>query len=257
MLALIAGQGALPSYIAPHAGLIAELKGNAPNVPTDLTFRLEHLGSFITTLREKGATEVCFAGAVRRPTIDPNQIDAATRPLAKRLQATFTKGDDAALQTVLDIFEDAGLTIKGAHEAAPDLLPPTGVLTIEHPDTMARTNAKRANDALQIIGAADIGQGCVAANGQIIAVEAALGTDWMLQSLTDRIDGPGGLFYKAPKPGQDRRVDLPTIGPDTVKAVAAANLHGIAIEASGVMVLDLEATIAEANRLKRFLWVKD
>ena len=257
MLALIAGQGTLPGYIAPHAGLVTALKGNDPSLPTDLTFRLEHLGTFIATLKDKGVTKVCFAGAVQRPIIDPNQIDAATRPLAKRLQATFTQGDDAALRTVLDIFEDAELAIQGAHEAAPDLLPPKGILTIEHPDTMAHTNANRAAEALNHIGTADIGQGCVAANGQIIAVEAALGTDWMLQSLTHRTDGTGGLFYKAPKPAQDRRIDLPTIGPDTVKAAAAANLHGIAIEAGGVMVLDLQNTIAEANRLKCFLWVRD
>lgn len=257
MLALIAGQGALPEVLAPHADLIAALEGNRPALRPDLTFRLEHLGSVIATLRDKGVTDVCFAGAVKRPDIDPNQIDAATRPLAKRLQATFTQGDDAALRSVLDMFEEAGLTIKAAHDVAPDLLPHAGVLTHTKPDDSAQANATRAADALKIIGAADIGQSCVAAKGQIIAVEAALGTDWMLKSLQHRTDPAGGLFYKAPKPGQDRRIDLPTIGPETITAVAAANLEGIVIEAGGVMVLDLKATIAAADARKLFLWVKD
>ncbi len=257
MLALIAGQGALPEVLAPKAQLIAALGGNRPTLQPDLTFRLEHLGSVIATLLDKGVTEVCFAGAVQRPDIDPNQIDAATRPLSKRLQATFTQGDDAALRSVLDIFEEAGLTIKAAHQVAPHLLPSPGVLTHKQPDDTAHKNAKRAADTLGIIGAADIGQGCVASKGQIIAVEAALGTAWMLESLQRRSDPPGGLFYKAPKPSQDRRIDLPTIGPDTVTQAAAAGLDGIVIEAGGVMVLCLKDTIAEANAKKLFLWVKD
>lgn len=88
-------------------------------------------------------------------------------------------------------------------------------------------------------------------------MEAALGTDWMLASLKARTDGPGGLFFKAPKPGQDNRVDLPTIGPDTVAAIVEAGLHGIVIEAGGVMVLDLDRTIAEADAARRFLWVRE
>ena len=257
MLALIAGQGALPGHIAPQAGLVAALEGNEPALTPDLTFRLEQLGSFIASLQERGVTQVCMAGAVKRPMIDATRIDAATRPLAKRLQATFDQGDDAALKTILDIFDEAGLPILGAHEIAPDLLPPKGVLTREQPDALARANAERAAEVLKITGAADISQGCVAANGQIIAMEAALGTDWMLDSLKNRTDGTGGLFFKAPKPGQDRRVDLPTIGPDTVKRVVDAHLHGIVIEAGGVMVLDLETTIAEADKHGRFLWVKN
>jgi DUF1009 family protein len=257
MLALIAGQGALPEVLAPHAGLVAALQGNRPALQPDLTFRLEHLGSFIASLQDKGITEVCFAGAVQRPDIDPDQIDNATRPLAKRLQTALTEGDDAALRSVLDIFEDAGLLIKAAHQVAPGLLPNAGVLTHTQPNDTAQTNVKRAAKALELIGPADIGQGCVVAKGQIIAVEAALGTAWMLQSLQQRTDPPGGLFYKAPKPDQDRRVDLPTIGPDTVTQAATAGLDGIVIEAGGVMVLDLKATIAAADARKLFLWVKD
>jgi DUF1009 family protein len=106
------------------------------------------------------------------------------------------------------------------------------------------------------MGAVDIGQSCVVAAGQALAVEALFGTDWMLDSLRLRPDGAGGVLFKAPKPDQDRRVDLPTIGPSTVAGAAAAGLSGIAIEAGGVMVTDRDRTIADCDRLGLFLWVR-
>jgi DUF1009 family protein len=69
-------------------------------------------------------------------------------------------------------------------------------------------------------------------------------------------DALRGLMFKAPKPMQDRRVDLPTIGPDTMTLAHAANLRGVVIEAGGVIVLDPQATIAAADKLGLFLWVR-
>ena len=90
-------------------------------------------------------------------------------------------------------------------------------------------------------------------------METLGGTDWMLRTLgTERPPGPeGGLLFKAPKSRQDRRIDLPVIGPPTVTGAAAAGLSGIVIEAGGVIVLEREAVLSEANRLGLFLWVQD
>ena len=110
------------------------------------------------------------------------------------------------------------------------------------------------------VGPADIGQGCVVVAGQALAIEALGGTDWMLDSLAGnrRPAGPsGGILYKAPKPGQDRRADLPVIGPQTMAGVKAAGLSGIVIEEGGVIVLDQAATIGAADAAGLFLWVRD
>ena len=99
---------------------------------------------------------------------------------------------------------------------------------------------------------------------QVLAVEAQPGTDWMLDSLAQvpspKVQPPGpegrGLFYKAPKPGQDRRVDLPAIGPETVTRCAAIGLRGLVIEEGGVMILDQTGTVAAADAAGLFLWVR-
>ncbi len=307
MLVLVAGQGRLPGLIAEAleaAGRefrIAELEG----FPMDkrggrpvLRFRVERLGSFLEEIRELGAVEVCFAGTVHRPRIDPAEVDPATMPLVPRIVAALTQGDDGALRAVIGVFEEAGFEVRAAHEILPDLLPGAGVLTAAAPSERDRADAARGVAVVAAMGAADIGQSCVVASGQVVAVEALPGTDWMLAMLAFGRDGnlirslssalglmpggvavakalqkrtgipipeamglgpdfpEGGILYKAPKPGQDHRIDLPAIGPATVRAAGAAGLSGIAIEAGGVMVLELEETVRAADAAGLFLWVR-
>ncbi len=261
MLALIAGTGALPDEVVnclPNRPLICALEGFEPDtLTTDLVFPLEQLGSFVADLKARGVTEICMAGAVRRPTVNPARIDAATMPLVPILQKAIMAGDDGALRAVIGIFEDAGLTVRAAHEIAPDLLPPLGSLTEAQPSEADHADADRAAGILRNMGTADIGQACVVLKSQALAIEGIYGTAWMLQSLTQRPDAGGGILYKGPKPDQDRRADMPAIGPDTVSGAVAAGLSGIVIEKGGVIVLQRDRVIEECNRLGLFLYVRE
>ncbi len=261
MLALIAGSGTLPAELARNqleAPLVCALEGYAPDgLAVDIWFRIETLGGLLATLKDRGIDEVCMAGAIRRPPVDPARIDAATMPLIPRLQQAIMSGDDAALRAVIGLFEEAGFAVRGAHEIAPDILPPVGCLTESQPGDQDLDDAARAAGILRAMSAADVGQACVVLRGQALAIEGLFGTDWMLRSLTLRPDAGGGVLFKAPKPDQDRRADLPTIGPDTVSAAVAAGLSGIVIERGGVIVLDRAAVVAECNALGLFLMVRE
>lgn len=261
MLALIAGQGALPAILARHrpGALIREMEMFPSGLPGAESFRLETLGTLLDELSARGVEEVCFAGAVRRPPVDPARIDAATMPLLPRIMAALGAGDDAALRVVLEIFGEHGFRIVGAHEIAPELIPEPGCMGAREPGDRDAADAERAAEIHGALAAADIGQACVVAAGQALAVETFGGTDWMLATLAGdrRPDGPsGGVLYKAPKAGQDRRIDLPAIGAETVRGAASAGLSGIVIAAGGVMVLGTDEVIAAADAAGLFLWVR-
>ena len=260
MMALIAGSGALPDMVAARLAvppIVCALDGFAPDrLAVDVGFRLETLGSLLTVLRENGVTEVCMAGGIARPRVDPSAIDAATLPLVPLIQQAMMAGDDGALRAAIQIFEHAGFQVRAAHDIVVDLLPVAGCPSNAQPADVDRADAARAAQILAAMSGADLGQACVVQNRQALALEGKYGTDWMLRSLTTRPDSGGGLLYKAPKVGQDRRVDLPAIGPETITAACAAGLSGVVIESNGVMVLDLPATLAECNRLGLFLWVR-
>ncbi|UUV07542.1 LpxI family protein [Ruegeria sp. YS9] len=259
MLALIAGTGALPTEVVAQLAerpLICAMEGFLPDtLSADVVFPLEQLGSFIADLKTRGVTEICLAGAVRRPPIDPSRIDAATLPLVPIIQKAILSGDDGALRAVIGILEGAGLHLRAAHEIAPGLLPPVGCLTEAQPSDADMADADRAAGILRAMGAADTGQACAVSKGQALAIEGVFGTAWMLHSLTQRPDAGGGILFKGPKPDQDRRADLPAIGPETVTDTVAAGLSGIVLEKGGVLVLEKDRVIAECNRLGLFLYI--
>jgi len=269
MLALIAGTGDLPAALVarlPAPPLICAMDGFAPAMTADVTFRIEQLGSFLSGLRARGVTEICLAGAIRRPPIDPAAVDAATRPLVPRIMAAIAQGDDGALRAIIAILEDAGLTVRAAHEIAPDLLPDAGVLSRKPVTTAAHQDAAIAEQTIAEMGRADIGQACVVGNGQVLAREGQAGTDAMLDRLAAQgrggKPGPadaafrGAILFKAPKPGQDRRADLPVIGPQTARRAIAAGLAGIVIAHDGVMVLDQDRVLSALDEAGLFLWVR-
>jgi DUF1009 family protein len=262
-LALIAGSGGLPLALVralAEVPLVAAVHGFAPdNLTPDMEFRLERLIPFLHHLQDQGVTEVAFAGAVRRPRLDPALIDPQTAQILPRIMAAMGKGDDGALREIIALMEEAGLTVRGVKDIAPDLVPGQGVLT-GAPTAQDDRDAVRAEAILQALSSVDLGQGCVVAGGQCLAVEVLCGTDAMLAEVA-RID-PGlrlpakGLFYKASKLGQDLRIDLPTLGPTTVQAVANAGLGGIAFAAGGVICLDLPQMQAIAAAKGLFLWAR-
>lgn len=261
--AVIAGQGALaPAVIAAlEEPLVFALEGFAPDMPVT-PFRLERLVPFLDELIGQGVKRVVFAGAIRRPRLDPEAFDPRTAQLVPRILTAMQSGDDAALREVLDVFEEHGLEICGIEEIIPDLLPSEGLLT-GNPSDADRRDAARAADILAGLGPFDVGQGAVVAQGLCLAIETLPGTRAMLDfaaahaGLRPSLNGARGVFYKAPKPGQDRRVDLPTLGPDSVTQAAAAGLAGIAWQAGGVILLDREEAIRRADEAGLFLWARE
>lgn len=271
--ALIAGQGALPGVLVAALAargedfVIASLDGFKPDLPglPVESFRLERLVPFMDRLLDAGATEVCLAGAVRRPKIEPELFDARTAMLVPRIAAAMQPGDDATLRIFLEIFEEFGFSVRAAHEIAPELLPTAGVATRAAPAPRHESDAGLGETMVERMGRADTGQACVVASGRIVATEGPEGTDAMLRALipvrmagdpTGEATARHGILYKAPKPTQDRRADLPVIGPTTAILAAEAQLDGIVIEQGGVMVLDLPELRATLDAMGMFLWVR-
>lgn len=270
-IALIAGKGRLPQLLARQLRdqgqqpLLAQMEGFESRSAGDeevIRFRLERLVPFLDSLQDQGVARAVFAGAVHRPRLDPALIDPATMQLLPRIMAAMQQGDDGTLREVIALMGEWGIEVRGAQDICPDLVAAPGVLGQVVPKAQDRQDAARGAEILRAMGAADVGQGCVVARGQCLALEALPGTDDMLAHLADlRARGTdlpkGGVFCKAPKEGQDRRIDLPALGPDSVAAIARAGLNGIAFQAGGVLLIDRDQMITQADAQGVFLWATD
>jgi len=262
-LGILACGGLLPVRIAeaqPEAMRLA-LEGVPTQVEGVEVHRIEKLGGLFEAMRAGGVTQVVFAGGLARPPLDPGQFDAVMMQAAPRLMGALQGGDDALLRAVIELFEDQGFEVVGAHEVLPDLVAEAGHLAGPAPSTQDLRDAERAFDILSALSPVDVGQGCAVAGGLCLGIETLQGTDAILRFVGETPEalrrGNKGVYVKAAKRGQDLRVDMPAIGPDTMEAVAAAGLAGLLIEAGRVMVLERAETLAKAEALGVFLTARD
>ncbi len=263
-LGIIAGGGPFPGRVAAAAVaagrsvFIVALRGFAePAIVGRYPHRSMRMGSageIIAALRAAGCTDLVLVGPVRRPSLLDLRPDAeGARILARVGRAAFA-GDDGLLAAIVRVLGEEGFRVLGAHEIVTEAVGPAGVMGRVQPDASAWQDIARAQAVLQALGAADVGQACVVQQGIVLALEAIEGTDAMLARAGGLArPGPGGVLVKLVKPGQDRRTDLPTIGPATLLAAGAAGLRGVAFEAGGTLLTDRAGCIAAADATGLFL----
>lgn len=267
-LAILAGGGDLPVRVAQAA--------QAKGIPVVLVgfeghgeaARLEGLAAGWVGLGEikkilkliEGASHLVFAGKVTRPDFKTLKLDTKALRLTPRLAAAAARGDGALLDLVRDIAQEQGFDILSPADILKDLGAQTGAYGHHQPSDRDLADIAKGIEVALALGALDVAQGAVVADGLVLALEAAEGTDAMLARIPDlppdmrgTAGARRGVLVKVAKPSQDRRMDQPTIGPQTVERAAAAGLAGIAIDARAGLVVDRDETVALADRLGLFV----
>lgn len=269
-LAIICGGGSFPGAVADAVAargrrpVMFGIKGWADPAVLERYghhwIALGQAGRFFRLAKAENCREVLFIGTVLRPPLAALRLDWHTIKLMPRVIRFFRGGDDTLLSGVAGVAESGGLRVVGVKDVAPELFVAEGVLGRERPSPREHGDIDRALKLIATLGPFDIGQAAVIADGHVIAVEAAEGTDHMLARIVElrrlgRVTAPNGVgvLVKAPKPGQDRRFDLPSIGPRTIELVASAGLAGLAVTAGSTMIAEAEATIKAADREKIFI----
>ncbi|WP_440959743.1 LpxI family protein [Oceanicaulis sp. LC35] len=268
-LGLIAGGGDLPVYVAQAAqsgdrlACVIALKGFADPTRYDCPVirGIAQLGQVVKDLRQADCDAVCFAGIVTRPDFSALKPDLKGMAFLPQALTAAARGDDALLRAIVGFFEKEGFTVIGANDIADELLVEPGLIGSIEPSAVTRSDAAKALHIAGVTGAEDIGQGAVVCEGLVLAVEAQEGTDQMLArvaGLPAELRGDElsrkGVLAKRPKPGQERRIDLPVIGVSTVHGAARAGLAGIVIPAGGAMVLGREAVAQAADASGLAVW---
>lgn len=259
-LAIISGSGQLPLELAaacPDA-LRVTFRGMAHGFGDESSeHRFEKLGALFETLKSQGVGRVVFAGGMSRPELNPSEFDAFMVETAPRLLDAFQNGDDQLLRLIVSIFEEQGFDVVGAHTLLIGATVPVGLMGGPAPSEQNLADAHKAAEILRTLAPLDVGQGAVVSAGLCLGIETLQGTDALLSFVAQtpaHLHRTAGTFLKTPKAGQDLRVDMPAIGPDTIGHVAQAGLAGVALAAGRVLVLDREATVQKAEELGVFIY---
>jgi DUF1009 family protein len=260
-LGIVAGGGDIPgkiSQVCRAAGrgvFVLGLEGQADpdTLDADAWIRLGQAGKGIELLRGAGVEDLVIVGSVRRPSLHQLRPDLRTARFLARVGKSAL-GDDSLLSAVTREMEGEGFRVIGPESVLGDLLAAEGRFGARRPDDTAHHDIERGLAVARALGAADVGQAVIVQQGHVLGVEAAEGTDALIERCGKlRLEGAGGVLVKIAKPGQDRRVDLPTMGPATVAAASAAGLRGIAIEAGGTLVIDRDAVVRAADAAGLFV----
>ncbi len=261
-LGILAGRGALPRQLAETCvangqpvfivdleGAASDWAGNFPH----LRVSLGQVGKLLAVLKQEGCDSIAMAGGLSRPGLTSVRFDWKGVTFLPRVAQLFRKGDDGLLSGIAGLFEEEGFKIYGPDAFLTSAIAESGTLTGETPDAKARSEIALALNILNALAPFDVGQGVVVADGHCLAVEAAEGTAAMLARVAALRKSPGGVLVKIPKAGQDRRLDLPAIGPETIHAAHKAGLAGIALAAGGVFILDRAETLTLAREKSIFI----
>ncbi|MDR0329110.1 MAG: UDP-2,3-diacylglucosamine diphosphatase LpxI [Rickettsia sp.] len=261
IVGIIAGNGLLPISLAnsfiKQGGqcYIAALEGEVnPVLYKDFThqfFKIGMVKPIIEYFRKYDVKNIILAGSVNRPNLRSIKVDLmGSRLLARILKQKFL-GDDKLLSTVTDFLEEKGFKVISSYEI---LRTNNDVMTIAVPSRIDNTDIELGIKLLDSIGYLDVGQSVIVDNGYIIGIEAAEGTDNLIERCSYlRKNSTGGVLIKMMKKGQDTRIDIPTIGAKTISNLANYGYKGLAIQKDKVIILEIERTIGLANECGLFI----
>ena len=262
-LGLIAGGGDLPARVIETCRetgrpiFVLALEGfTDPGCLTGVDhawIRLGAAGEGFRHLHTHHVQDIVMVGPVRRPSLADLRPDWRAARLFARI-GLKALGDDGLLRAVIAEVEQEGFRVIGVDQILGGHLARRGVLGAVQPDEQALADLRHGAAVALALGRLDVGQGVVVQQGIVLAAEAVEGTDAMLSRCADlRRDGPGGVLVKMCKPQQDRRADLPTVGPVTVTRAAAAGLRGIGVQAGAAVLVDINEIRRQADALGLFV----
>lgn len=262
-LGIIAGGGAIPVQLVDHCRdtgrefFVLALKGHVDQLDLETVphreIRLGAAGRMISTLHMEAVEDVILIGRLRRPSLFELRPDARAAKIALKARR-HTQGDDGLLSAIIRELEGEGFNVVGIDEVMSAMLAPKGIMGKHTPDKLALADIDRGIDVVKALGGLDVGQGAIIQDGIVLAVEASEGTDQLIRRSKElHRKGPGGILVKCMKPGQERRVDLPTIGVTTIALAAEAGLRGIAVEAGATLIVEQSAVIDAADNNGLFL----
>jgi DUF1009 family protein len=263
-LGIIAGNGQLPRQLIESCikngrdiCVVAIENETSPAIVEDtphIWIRLGGVGAAIEYLRGAGVQELVLAGKINRPSLSRLKPDMMGAKLLSKLGLSLFGGDASIFKTIISFLEEQGFKVIGIDDVMQDLVASEGPIGRNIPDKQAQKDIALGARIVRAIGEFDIGQAVIVKNGLVLGIEAAEGTDALIERCALlKGEGKGGVLVKARKPIQEQRIDLPTIGTYTLEMIHQAGLAGIAVEAHHSLIVGRRDVIRMADILGLFV----
>ena len=209
-------------------------------------------GKILSLIKKKKCNKVLFAGKIDKPKISSLKLDFKGIYYIPRIIKAFKLGDAAILKELIKILAEHKIIVIKSNYFNPELTFKKGIFTKLRPNKNDLSEIKKGVTSLSKLSAYNHTQALIIRNNSVIAKETQKGTKKMLLSVKKTMINQG-ILIKFPKRKQDLRVDLPTIGLDTLKDCKKIKLKGIVLKANQNIFLDKIKCINFANKNKMFI----
>ena len=199
---------------------------------------LGQFGKIINILKENNCKKVLFAGKVKKPKFSKLRLDLKAVFYMPRIIKSSKLGDAAILKEIINIFKKENIKTISSLAFNPELTLKRGNYTITKPNRLDKLDINKAIKTLNRLGKYSFSQGVIVRNKKVIAIEGKGGTQKMLEGCKNKKLGNQGVLAKLPKQKQDLRIDLPTVGLQTLKQCKAAGLKGIILKSKQNVFLE-------------------
>ncbi len=254
-LGMIAGTGELPEIIArqafqrgqplPTVALSAPVAAHlAPYCPCLVHYSPGQLTKIIRALQQQDVHQVVVIGNMSKQLLfSTPRLDLRTLRVLSRAR---DYRDMTLLHAFLAEFAREGLEVVEQTRLLSHLLAPAGVLGERRPSKREWDDLGYGFAQAKRLAAMDVGQTIVVRRRTVLAVEAVEGTDAAIQRGC-RLGHRGAVVVKVSRPHQDRRFDVPTVGPQTLQELIAGRATVLAVEAGATLIIHLSELIATAR----------
>ena len=263
MIGLIFGETEFPKYI------LKKVKKKSKYLIIDLTKKkifkkdkysyavsIGQFGKIISILKSKNCKKVLFAGKVTKPNFKSIKLDFKGIYYMPKIVRSSKLGDAAILKQIINILKKEKIQTVSSNTFTPEISLPKGNYTIIKPNISDKKDIRYGEKALKRSGKFSFVQGVICRNNKIVALEESEGTQKMIKKVKKSSKFPSGILIKFPKKRQDLRVDLPTIGLETLRQCKNAGLKGIVLKHRLNIFLNKRESVNYANKNKMFIVIK-
>ncbi len=255
-LLVIAGSGVYPELLvtnAKKAGVakvdVLAVKGSTSRRVRSLAdavieFGLGEIATAVSWASKAGYEGAILAGQISPISLFRTRFDKETIKWLSELNA---KNAHSLFGKLVEKFEEAGLKILPASLYMQDSLPGEGCIAKRDFSEQELKDVIHASKVVEDMGRHDVGQTVVVKDGMVLAVEAFEGTNAAIKR-AGKLDGRGGVVFKAARVGHDMRFDIPVVGLKTLKVMKRAGITALAFHANRLVMLDKEKVMDFANR---------
>ena len=263
MIGLIFGETDFPKYI------LKRIKKKYKYIIIDLTKKktfkkdknsystsIGQFGKILSILKKNNCKKVLFAGKVARPNFKSLKLDLKGIYYMPKIIKSSKLGDAAILKQIIKILNNEKIQTISSNEFTPEISLTRGNYTSIKPNSSDKKDIRCGEKALKKSGNFSFVQGAICRNNKILALEGSGGTQKMIKKIKKITKSPSGILIKFPKKKQDLRVDLPTIGLETLKQCKKAGLKGIVLKHKMNIFLKKRQSVKYANKNKMFILIK-